>query len=253
MKATIVRDGLALELETSNAAEMKEALSSFFPTNGSVKHTPVAEDSRVTSNNKNHKTHKPRSDGGWNVKTLGAMARIISENPNAQGNSKKAHAEITRLGDTRSMIATQVVFNRVKRFLTTGDKTALSAYMPGMLKQAGYKAKSLANVKTKKHGKGNSHSRWTERDILALADIIHRGMQSDEGFSGQCIKYVRTNGDTKNRSAASIYTTSSDMKLFLNGENPNRAPKKIRAVLQANGYPKTSFLPTARELVAQEA
>lgn len=252
MKATIVRDGIALELETSNATEMKEALANFFPSNQSVKNVSPVADTRVGK----HKN--PIIGRSWSQKSLGIVARIISENASMKtGVSTIVFKELQKLGDTRSQVASQVITNRVKRYLMLGDKGHLSSYMTKYLKAEGFGAKSVSSTAAKKEGNKKRYSgydRWTTNDILGVANIVSVRLLSGDKFSGECINFIRKYGDNKSRSEKSIYTTASDIKLFMTGANTLRIPNKIRNTLTSNGYPKKQLLPSVSSVaVPQEA
>lgn len=116
---------------------------------------------------------------------------------------------------------------------------------PKTVAQAGETSNITALLSKKKSKYPRKTTPWTDRDIIEIGKIVSANLQLESGLTDLVKKYVRTNADVRNRTDATLYSITSEIKLYLRTGDKKRASKKIQGILNAVGiFPaiKTNYL-----------
>jgi len=96
------------------------------------------------------------------------------------------------------------------------------------------KSKSVAS---KDYRRGYT-PKWSKKDILAVANLVRSNSSLKSGVTSIVKKYLRTHGDCKKRSDATLYTIVSEYRKYFAKGDVTAIPKKTKRLLDENGlYP----------------
>lgn len=90
---------------------------------------------------------------------------------------------------------------------------------------------STTNKKVKKL----KQTPWSEKDILGVGNIVYKNLNLNSGISTLVCNYIRKEGDVRNRTEATLYSITSDIKSYLKTGDKSKTSTKIRSVLDAHG------------------
>lgn len=76
---------------------------------------------------------------------------------------------------------------------------------------------------------------WSEKDIIAIGTIVRDNIKLHSGISLIVSRYLRNNGDHRNRTKATIYTVTCDIKRYLKTGKKKGISKNILTTLDKGG------------------
>ncbi len=122
---------------------------------------------------------------------------------------------------------------------------------PKTLSEAG-EASNITALLTKKKKYPRKTTPWSDKDITEIGRIVKNNLNLNSGITKYVQKYIRTNGDVRNRTEATLYSITSDIKSYLKTGEDKFASKKIRGILNGAGITPVPMV-TSNYLNIEEA
>jgi len=233
LKSTItLQNGQAINIECETAQELVQVISMYEKGTSLTVRPAFPKEQIVTT--ENDKTEGRLHWGkAWSKEDI----LLIAQKLNEYGSSYKAIKKVVNYllknsHQKHGKTATVIQINRIKRFLFEGDEALdLSRNAKSILKQADFKPKATKNKSILKEI-------YSKNDIIAMANIILGNIEMEEGLPALVQEYIKTHGDTKDRTHDTLKTMTSGIKHYLKNNDDSRISGRVREVLsEANIHP----------------
>ena len=250
-KSTItLPNGAIVHVECETAVQLAGVLSMELGVVNSVSNADVLQKKaeKMVFAARVYKKGKVFRQDNWSEKDVMLAVNRLIETGAQHGTVGETVKYMQKNGEQqRKEWATYVMVNRIKCYMFDGKTrgTGLSKYVVAILKANGIVAGSSSKSRKTPVGK-KKFVHWTDRDIVEVGKIVRNNVGLTKGISNRVKEYVRNRADEKNRGDATLYSVTSDLKLYFLGENSSRITDKMKSVLTKAGVlPVNSGTPVA--------